>query len=68
METAKVKVVGMTCMGCVRSVTNVLQGVSGVKSAAVSLERAEAEVSFDPAVASIAALKTAIQDAGFEAP
>ncbi len=68
MESVKVKVDGMTCMGCVRSVTNVLTGVAGVKSAAVSLERAEAEVTFDPAVANVGQLKAAIQDAGFEAP
>ena len=67
METVKLTVKGMTCGGCVRSVTNVLGGVAGVKSAAVSLERSEAEVTFDPAVANLEQLKTAVQDAGFEA-
>lgn len=68
MENAKVPVQGMTCGGCVRSVTNVLQGVSGVKSVTVSLERAEAEVTFDPAIASLALLQAAIRDAGYETP
>jgi copper chaperone len=68
METVKLTVNGMTCGGCVRSVTNVLTQVPGVKGATVSLERKEAEVTFDPAVASIAQLKTAVEDAGFEAP
>jgi copper chaperone len=68
MQNAKVKVEGMTCQGCVRSVTNVLTGLAGVKSAAVSLERGEADVSFDPSQASLAAIKAAIRDAGYEAP
>lgn len=68
METVKITVNGMTCGGCVRSVTNVLTQVDGVKSASVSLERKEAEVTFDPAVADVGQLKSAIHDAGFEAP
>ena len=37
METAVVKIRGMTCTGCVNSVKNVLQKISGVSSADVSL-------------------------------
>jgi copper chaperone len=71
METVTLKVQGMTCAGCVRSVKKVLEGVSGVRSAEVSLERAEARVELDPVGAGgvdIAALKAAVEAAGYEAP
>lgn len=67
METTVLKVNGMTCGGCVKSVTNVLKALPGVRTAEVSLDRGEAEVSFDPALASVAQLKGAIEDAGYEA-
>jgi copper chaperone len=67
METVTLRVDGMTCQGCVRSVTNVLHGVPGVCRAEVSLERAEATVEFDPARVSPAALKQAIEGAGYQA-
>jgi len=58
---------GMTCQGCVASVTRVLQAVGGVGRADVSLEKAEAVVEFDPRVTSLAALRHAIDEAGYEA-
>jgi copper chaperone len=67
METTVLKVNGMTCGGCVRSVGNVLKAVPGVTGAEVSLEKSEAKVTFDPAVANQAALRKAIEDAGYEA-
>jgi copper chaperone len=67
METVTLKVQGMTCQGCVRSVKKVLEGVPGVDQAEVSLERAEAQVRFDPASASPARLAQAVQDAGYQA-
>ena len=66
METTVLKVGGMTCGGCVRSVTNVLKAVSGVVDAEVSLEKSEAKVTFDPARADSAAFRKAIEDAGYE--
>jgi copper chaperone len=73
MNTVTLKVNGMTCAGCVRSVKKVLEGVPGVRSAEVSLERAEATVELDPARAAaggdaVAALKAAVEAAGYEAP
>lgn len=67
METAILKVGGMSCGGCVGSVTRVLKGLPGVVDAQVSLERGEAKVSFDPAVANVVQLKGAIENAGYEA-
>ncbi|HWA12311.1 MAG TPA: heavy-metal-associated domain-containing protein [Burkholderiales bacterium] len=68
METTTLKIGGMTCGGCVRSVTRVLQALPGVARAEVSLENGEARVEFDPARASLAQMKGAIENAGYEAP
>ncbi len=67
METTMVKVGGMSCQGCVKSVTNILLALPGVKAAEVSLEAAEARVEFDPAQVTREALRLAIEDGGFEA-
>lgn len=67
METTILKVGGMTCGGCVRSVTNVLKMLPGVADAEVSLEKSEAKVTFDSARTSPAAFRKAIEDAGYEA-
>jgi copper chaperone len=67
METTTIKVSGMTCQGCVRSVTRVLQAVPGVDSVTVSLERGEAELRFDAARAGAPEFRKAVEDAGFEA-
>ncbi len=66
METITLNIKGMTCMGCVRSVKNVLEPVSGVTSVDVSLEAGQATITFDPSKTNIAQFKTAIQDAGYE--
>jgi copper chaperone len=66
LETVVLKVSGMSCDGCVSSVTRVLKSVAGVGSAEVSLGRGEARVSYDPARASLAQLRKAIEDAGYQ--
>jgi copper chaperone len=67
MESIVLKVIGMSCGGCVKSVTNVLQELPGVAKAEVSLEQGEAKVDFDPAKVTREAMAQAIADAGFEA-
>ncbi len=66
MQSATLTVSGMTCGGCVRSVTNVLQGLDGVTKAEVSLEAKRAVVDFDDAKVNVAQMKSAIEGAGFE--
>ncbi|MDH4151499.1 MAG: copper ion binding protein [Betaproteobacteria bacterium] len=66
METTTIPVKGMTCMGCVASVQRVLNGINGIAKADVSLELAQAAVTFDPAKADLQAIKTAIMDAGYD--
>lgn len=67
METIVLEVNGMTCGGCVRSVTNVLKALPGVSAAEVSLEKSQAKVTFDPALANAVALHAAVEEAGYEA-
>jgi copper chaperone len=66
METINFKVQGMTCGGCVASVTRVLENVAGVEKATVVLDRGSAEVTFDPAHTNVAALKLAVEGAGYD--
>ncbi len=60
----KLIVEGMNCGHCVKSVTEALQGVSGVESVAVSLEKGEAVVE---GAADVAALVAAVEEVGFDA-
>lgn len=66
METTVVPVKGMTCMGCVSSVKRVLGNMAGVTQAEVSLEKAQAAVTYDSGKTSLQAIKAAITDAGYD--
>ena len=68
METVELKVEGMDCQGCVKSVTRMLAGVAGVDKVDVSLEEGRARVTYDPAKAGPAEFKRAIERAGYKAP
>jgi copper chaperone len=67
MASVVVKVSGMKCGGCVKSVTNVLQELPGVNRVEVLLEPGEARVDYDPGKVQVEAMKQAVADAGFEA-
>lgn len=66
METTVLKVNGMTCGGCVRSVKTVLESIDGVRSAEVSLDKARATVTYDPAKTDVNRMKEAVTDAGYQ--
>ena len=66
MQTEIIKIEGMTCMGCVTSVKNVLEKIPGVDSAEVSLDQKQATIQYDDASANTAQFRKAIEDAGFE--
>jgi len=67
MEHLTLKVGGMTCMGCVSSVTRVLKAVPGVSNVSVSLEQAQAQIDYDPALSKREDLCAAVEEAGFDA-
>ena len=58
---------GMTCEGCVGTVTNAVEAVPGVTKADVSLEKNEAVVTADPEEATAENIVAAIREAGYEA-
>lgn len=66
METVTLNVSGMTCGGCVASVTRVLKALNGVAKADVSLEKKNAVVDYDPGKVQVAQLKHSVEEAGFE--
>ncbi len=66
MQTVTLGISGMTCGGCVRSVTNVLKALDGVAKAEVSLEKRSAVVDYDPGKVGIERLKRSVVEAGFE--
>jgi copper chaperone len=68
METIELKVEGMDCEGCVKSVTRMLSGVPGVQNVDVSLAQASAKVTYDPGQADVPAMKKAVERAGYKAP
>ncbi|MCQ9326702.1 MULTISPECIES: heavy-metal-associated domain-containing protein [Neisseria] len=67
MNTITLNIGGMTCGGCVSSVTKVLENLNGVEKAEVSLENANAVITFDAGKIQTAALIEAVEDAGFDA-
>ncbi|MDR1024818.1 MAG: cation transporter [Treponema sp.] len=61
----KLKIDGMSCEHCVKAVKTALEGISGVKSASVNLKAKTADVDHADSV-TLAALKAAVEEAGYE--
>ena len=66
MTKTKLKIDGMSCQHCVKTVTNALTELEGVKRAKVNLRKGEAVVHFDDDRVNIANLTEAITSAGFQ--
>jgi len=66
MKKVILTVKGMTCMGCVRSVKNVLEPIPGIAGVDVTLENGQVAIAYDSAKARVDQLREAIQDAGYE--
>ncbi|SEN09206.1 heavy-metal-associated domain-containing protein [Nitrosomonas marina] len=64
--TTIIKIQGMTCQGCVSSVKTVLEKLPDISRVEVSLDPGEAIIEHNPSTVSVAQLKTAIEDAGFD--
>jgi copper chaperone len=68
MDIVELKVEGMDCEGCVKSVTRMLSGLPGVQQVDVSLADARARVTYDPARVGMQDMKKAVERAGYKAP
>ncbi|KAF9435894.1 hypothetical protein BGZ76_005311 [Entomortierella beljakovae] len=61
-------VLGMTCMSCVNAITSVLSSSPGVNQINVSLKQEQATVDYNPSQITVAQIKEAIEDCGFDVP
>ena len=66
MEKVTLGISGMTCGGCVKSVSRVLDAMDGVAKADVSLDQRCAVVNYDPGKLGVEQLKRTIEEAGYE--
>lgn len=66
MEQYMVRIEGMSCQGCVRNITGLLQALPGVEQVQVSLEEKRASLIYDPTLIGVAQFTAAIEEAGFE--
>ena len=67
MALATLKVQGMTCGHCVKTVTQALEQTDGVKRAQVDLGAGRATVEYDETVTTPAALAGVVTDEGYTA-
>lgn len=66
MEKVVLTVKGMTCMGCVGSVKNLLSRLPGVSGIEITLENGQVALAYDPGQSTLASIKEAIHDGGYE--
>ncbi|MGB3346094.1 MAG: heavy metal translocating P-type ATPase [Candidatus Humimicrobiia bacterium] len=65
-EKATIKIGGMTCATCVKTIENSLKGLDGVVSVNVNLGAEKAFVTYNPKVVKISDMKKAIEGAGYQ--
>ncbi len=67
METATLKLRGMSCASCANAIEQALQQVPGVAQANVNFGAEQATVTYDPQRADLDALQNAVSEAGYSA-
>jgi Cu+-exporting ATPase len=60
------KIGGMTCAMCVKTIENALVRLDGIVSANVNLGTQKAYVTYNPGITTVPEMKKAIEDAGYE--
>lgn len=66
MNTLTLTVSGMSCMGCVNSVKNLVSALPGVAAVQVDLASGRVDVNHDPGLADAQAIRQAIEDGGYQ--
>lgn len=66
MNTLTLTVGGMSCMGCVNSVKNLVSALPGVIAVQVDLATGRVDVSHDPSLCDREAISRAIEDGGYQ--
>jgi copper chaperone CopZ len=65
MKTELIKVTGMTCGGCVNSLTRALKSINGVDAVQVGLSTGDTQVQYNENLTSPEQLKSAVKNAGY---
>lgn len=65
MQTEHIIVTGMTCGGCVNSLTRALKAIAGVGDVNVTLATGETSVQYDENLTSPEQLRSAVENAGY---
>lgn len=65
-DTVTLKIGGMTCASCVRTIENSVGKLEGVADINVNLAAEKAFITFNPKMTGISDIKKAVQDAGYE--
>ena len=65
MKTEHLIVTGMTCEGCVNSLTRALKAVPGVSDVNIVLATGETSVQYDENLTSPTQLRSAVKNAGY---
>lgn len=66
LKKATIRIDGMSCQHCVKTVTDVMMGIDGVSQVKVNLKKGEARLKFERDLLDLELLETAIVTAGFE--
>jgi len=65
-EEVNLKIGGMTCAMCVKTIENALVRLDGIVSANINLGTQKAYVTYNPGIITVSEMKKAIEDAGYE--
>jgi copper chaperone CopZ len=65
MKTELLIVTGMTCGGCVNSLTRALKAIAGVDDVNVTLATGETSVQYDENLTAPEQLRSAVENAGY---
>mgnify|MGYP003586930897 CR=1 FL=1 len=66
MQQIVIRIGGMSCQGCVKNVTRVLQALPGIDRVDVSLSSGQAIIIFVLLSVNVSDFKSAIEEAGFD--
>lgn len=65
MQTEHITVTGMTCGGCVNSLTRALKAVNGVGEVTVQLSTGNTSVEYDEHLTSAQQIRQVVEEAGY---
>jgi P-type Cu+ transporter len=67
MENATLKLRGMSCASCANNIEEAIRSVPGVEACSVNFGAEQAAVSYDPSKTDVAAIQSAVDEAGYSA-